>query len=53
MNRQHPDQPPTVWQTVKRSALTRLGKPLLLAYLALAILGAIGVLVSLAWMRFG
>ena len=40
-----------VWTIVKESAERRLGKPLLLLYLALAIVGAIGVAVSLLAMR--
>jgi hypothetical protein len=45
--------PPRIWEVVKASALKRLGKPLLLAYLALLILGALTVLGSLLVMRFG
>lgn len=41
------------WSVVKASALHRLGKPLLLTYLALLVFGVVVVLVSVAWMRFG
>jgi hypothetical protein len=40
-----------VWTVVKESAERRLGKPLLIAYLVLAIVGAAGVAVSLLAMR--
>lgn len=45
--------PPSVWQVVKASALNRLGKPLLLTYLALLVFGVVVVLASLLAMRFG
>jgi hypothetical protein len=41
------------WAVIKASALHRLGKPLLLAYLALLVFGVLVVLGSVAWMRFG
>jgi hypothetical protein len=40
-----------VWLVVKASALKRLGKPLLLAYLGLAVMGALGVAASVLMMR--
>ena len=41
------------WEVIKASALHRLGKPLLLTYLALLVFGALVVVGSVAWMRFG
>jgi hypothetical protein len=41
------------WTVIKASALHRLGKPLLLTYLALLVFGVVVVLGSVAWMRFG
>lgn len=41
------------WEVVKASALRRLGKPLLLTYLALLVFGVLVVLGSVALMRFG
>jgi hypothetical protein len=40
-----------VWLVIKDSAERRLGKPLLMMYLVLAIVGAVGVAVSLVAMR--
>jgi hypothetical protein len=40
-----------VWRVIKGSAERRLGKPLLMMYLVLAIVGAVGVAVSLLAMR--
>jgi hypothetical protein len=40
-------EPPSVWAVVKASALRRLGKPLLWAYLVLLVLGALVVAASL------
>jgi hypothetical protein len=40
-----------VWAVVKVSAEKRLGRPLLVAYLVLAIVGAIGVIASILAMR--
>jgi hypothetical protein len=40
-----------LWLVVKTSAQERLGKPLLLTYLLLAIAGAVAVTVSLLAMR--
>jgi len=40
------------WEVVKASALRRLGKPLLLMYLALLVFGVPIVLGSVALMRF-
>jgi hypothetical protein len=40
-----------VWFAIKDSAERRLGKPLLMMYLVLAIVGAVGVVVSLLAMR--
>lgn len=48
-----PTEPPSVWAVVKASALRRLGKPLLLAYLMLLVLGVLAVVVSLLLMRLG
>jgi hypothetical protein len=42
-----------VWAVVKRSAVHRLGRPLLLAYLALAMLGLAVVAVFIVAMRIG
>jgi hypothetical protein len=42
-----------VFAVIKASALRRLGKPLLLAYLALLVVAIVGVVASVAWMRFG
>lgn len=47
------EQAPKVWDVVKASALKRLGKPLLLAYLALLIFGVLAIIGSLLVMRFG
>jgi hypothetical protein len=45
--------PPSVWAVVKASALSSLGKPLLLTYLALLVFGPLVVLGSLIVMRLG
>ena len=42
-----------VWGAVNESALRRLGKPLLLAYLVLLVVGIVVVGASLLWMRSG
>ncbi len=44
---------PSVWAVIKASALSRLGRPLLLTYLALLVFGVLVVLGSLLVMRFG
>lgn len=44
---------PTVWGLVRESAIRRLGKPLLTAYLVLLVLGAGIVGATAAWMYFG
>jgi hypothetical protein len=41
-----------VWNVVRASALRRLGKPLLVLYALLAILGLVVVVVSVFVMRF-
>jgi hypothetical protein len=41
------------WAVIRASALHRLGKPLLLAYLWLLAFGVVVVLGSLLWMWFG
>ena len=46
-----PEQPTTIWAVVKQSALRRLGKPLLLAYLALLVFGLVVVGTCVAGMR--
>jgi len=45
--------PATVWAVVKQSALRRLGKPLLLAYLVLLVVGIGVVAACVAWMYVG
>jgi hypothetical protein len=47
------DRSPGLGQAVKASALKRLGKPLLTAYLLVAVLAALGILASLGWAWFG
>jgi hypothetical protein len=44
-------EPPSVWAIVKASALRRLGKPLLWAYLVLLVFGVVAVAASLVLMR--
>lgn len=46
------DQPPDVWVVIKASAEKRLGKPLLRAYLLLAMFGAVIVVGSVLVARF-
>lgn len=46
-------QAPPVWDVVKASALKRLGKPLLIWYGVLLVIGVVTVTVSLLVMRFG
>jgi len=48
--RQHTDEH-SLWAVIRTSALRRLGKPLLLAYLGLALFGAAVVLGALLCMR--
>jgi hypothetical protein len=43
--------PPDLWRVVRASALRRLGKPLLLTYLALAVFGIVVILGSIVLMR--
>jgi hypothetical protein len=39
------------WRTVKASAMARLGKPLLFAYLTMTVFAIVGIVVSLIAMR--
>lgn len=48
-----PDPPPDVWAVVKASAEKRLGKPLLRAYLLLAVFGAVIVVGCVLIARLG
>ena len=43
----------TVWSVVRQGAFRRLGRPLLLAYLALAVFGVLGVGASVVAMMLG
>lgn len=42
-----------VVSVVRMSLVRRLGKPLLLAYLTLVVVGVLAVVASVAWMRWG
>jgi len=44
---------PSVWTVVKKSALRRLGQPLLVWYVVLLGIGVVVIVASLLAMRFG